>query len=116
MSVTFSAAPDQIPGYYTGRGPSCNFHNVGAMDLLRLLNLPAEPWGFLATEAIPKVRRSIIRLLSVPRTRQTAVRPAIYRKRYFECAQTDEPVQGRLRELDEVLAYAQSIGGHVVWS
>ena len=116
MSITFSAQSDQTPGYSHERGPSANFHNVGACDLLRLLGLPAEPWGFLANGAIPEVRRSIVRLLSVPRTRQDAVRPARSEGRFHEGAQTDESVQRRLRELDAVLAYAQAIGGHLVWS
>jgi len=115
MSVTFQAALDQTPGYWHEPGPRANFHNVGACDLLRLLELPAEPWGFLANGAIPEVRRAIVRLLSVPRARQAAVRPAEDHGRHIVVAQTDRRVQERLRELDAVLAYAQAIGGHLVW-
>ena len=115
MSVTFSAATDETPGYGADRGPRANFHNVGACDLLALLGLPAEPWGFLAGPAIPTIRRAIVRLLSVPRARQAAVRPPRSEGRFHEAAQTDERVQGRLRELDAVLAHAQAVGGHLVW-
>jgi len=116
MSVTFSAKTDQTPGYYSERGPSCNFHNHGAAVLLRLLELPDEPVGFLANGAIPRVRRSIVRLLSVRKSRQAAVQPAVQLGRWYTAAQTDQRVQERLRELDTVLAHAQDIGGHVVWS
>jgi len=116
MSITFNAVHDQTPGYYAGDGgPSCNFHNVGACDLLRLLDLPPEPCGFLDNGAIPAIRRAIVRLLSVPRARQDAVWPAMSEGRFHQAAQTDDRVQDRLRELDAVLAHAQSIDGHVTW-
>ena len=100
------------------RGPSANFANPNAADILRLLQLPTEPYGTLDDDQIPLVRRVILRLLNSPKARSAAVRDGSVSKngRFHEMAQTDDRVCDRLRLVDSVLAHAQAISGRFVWS
>jgi len=101
MSTTFNAIFD-IESCQRAVGPSCTFTNKTAAELLQLLNLPVSPCGLVAGSDIPEIRRSIIRALSSSAASEGGPR--------------SDQERSRLQAIEYVLAYAQKIDGHVVWT
>ena len=139
MSVTFVAYRyDSVRDYfaYVEDAPEVNVANATAAALLDALNLQNEPCGSIPPEAIPALRRRILVLIqgearvapfAVPGS-ETPATPTLSVvdgegariARRGTCAVVDfgvpvERLLHRMRELDEVAAFAQKGGFHFGW-
>jgi hypothetical protein len=97
------------------------FSNVNAMNLLRLLGLPAEPDGEMAGQVLDRTIRTLLSLVNRgPQTRAAAtVAPSVTKSpghaTLIECGADDASVLRRMSALLTVLVQAQVDGSPVVW-
>lgn len=95
-------------------GPSANFANTNAREVLAMLGLPSDDlYGEVANKDLGNVRQRIL-LVSNSERRQIT-RPAEQDGRCFVNGSTTEDVKRRLANLDAVLAWAQQNGTNVSW-
>jgi len=129
MSVTFTAwdpsldrfiQASDMDGYRAARpadmwAVDCNFHNAGAVDTLRLLGLPAEPYGRVPAVDLPAVRRAIIGARNLSGRRAPFVHDGGTEGRVHWGSQPDALILDRLDRLDAVIGHCLDHGWDLSW-
>jgi hypothetical protein len=108
MSITFNVdVPD-------ANSPEINVANMNAALMFSALGIAPKSYGNIDPNDVATWRRAILGALNRDLTPYT--REAVHEDRYIGHGLDVEGIRDRLRRLDAVLAYAQSIGAGVAWS
>lgn len=95
--------------------PECNFSNDNALDLLRLIGLPAEYWGEIKLENIPKLQQNLLLVINQSSRRKHLIREPCITPRYVDSGNADEWTLERLYALRALATYAQQHQLRITW-
>ena len=97
-----------------------NFSNTNACALMGILNIPVEPCGSIPHEALPGLRRAILKALHSSSARVLAIREGSEGRgeggcRWIDMGNTDESTIMRLEALQRLVVLAQEKGVDLLW-